>query len=107
MRYNILISGATGFVGRYFLKALESSPHVISVVVRNSTPVTQGFADKGINVIYTSSPDWKQQVVKSEPHIVFNFAAFLTCLDDVKTVDILLYSYIIFVTHLLTALQNS
>jgi nucleoside-diphosphate-sugar epimerase len=98
----ILITGATGFIGRCLLKALQSTPHEVYILYRGKNKISINV--KSIN---TEDINWKDSIKNANPDVVIHLAAYLTSADDEPAIEKLIQSNILFGAHLLDALKNT
>lgn len=101
---NILITGATGFVGRNLVTYLsKNTKHKIIVIVRDLEVSKSLFPSENVyHILNTKLDDIKQY----SPQCVFHLAAKLSSQNDENTLDELLSSNIIFGTKLLHVLKE-
>lgn len=100
---NILITGATGFVGQHLVNELiTSSKYTVYCVVRN---VARSRKILGGNVNLLVSDDLTQ-LQHIELDAVVHLASFLTSSDDSAIIDKLIDANIVFGVKLLDALKN-
>lgn len=99
----LLLSGATGYVGRYLLKKLNTGNFQLALLVRKE--YSEGHPEDFI--IDTRQSNWKEKVRDFDPDTVIHLAAYLTSADDEKQIDRLIESNISFGTHLLDALKRT
>jgi nucleoside-diphosphate-sugar epimerase len=97
----LLLSGATGYVGRYLLKKLNRDKFHLALLVRKE--YSEGHP--GDLIIDIRQSNWKEKVRDFNPDTVVHLAAYLTSGDDEKQIDRLIESNISFGTHLLDALN--
>jgi nucleoside-diphosphate-sugar epimerase len=96
----ILLTGATGVVGKNLIKALSAYHNDITVLTRSD------FSFKGINTISTLNTNWKDQVKIADPEVVIHLASYLTSSDDEQSINQLVESNLLFGVHLLDALKG-
>ena len=97
----LLLSGATGYVGRYLLKKLNRDKFQLALLVRKE--YSEGHP--GDLIIDIRQNNWKEKIRDFDPGTVIHLAAYLTSDDDEKKIDRLIESNISFGTHLLDALK--
>jgi nucleoside-diphosphate-sugar epimerase len=97
----LLLSGATGYVGRYLLKKLNRDKFHLALLVRKE----YSEEHPGDLIIDIRQNNWKEKVRNFDPDTVIHLAAYLTSDDDEKQIDRLIESNISFGTHLLDALR--
>jgi len=100
----ILITGATGFVGRNFIEKIKG--HEVGLVVLDKKEAEEFYADKFV-LIESKSKDFKEKVKKFNPELVIHLASYLTSAHDSETVKKLLSANIEFGTMLLDALLET
>lgn len=101
----ILLTGATGFVGRNLLPHLLKKYSSIAILVRNFNT----FKDLTANVVVIdlNSTNWKNKVREFNAHTVIHLAAHLTSQDDDESISKLIEANISFGVHLLDALKDT
>lgn len=99
---NILVTGATGFVGRHLIPSLLSSNNRIILLVRNNSKAEILFGDK-VEYLDTNQLSGINQC---SPEIIIHLAAYLTSKNDDESLDKLLQSNIFFGAKLLNALKD-
>lgn len=101
----ILITGATGFVGRHFIPFLvQNAPSSeILTINRSITRAEELFPFDNCNHI---SVDQLSEVYKFEPEIVFHLASFVTSRNDLEAVEHILQTNIVFGVQVLEALKR-
>jgi len=97
----LLLSGATGYVGRYLLKKLNIDKFHLALLVRKE----YSKGNPGDFIIDIRQNNWKEKVRNFNPDTVIHLAAYLTGVDDEKQIDRLVEANISFGTHLLDALK--
>ena len=107
---SLLLTGATGFVGKNLIKELSAEQFEIAVIYRkfswNDELINKTTRDD-VYIITTSNPSWKNEVKKFNPEIVIHLAAYLTSSDSQESFLQLIESNITFGTHLLDALKDT
>lgn len=104
---NVLITGATGYVGRKVVTSLLEEKNVqIALVVRNIEKAKFLFSNSKIELIDLKKDRWKVEIKKYNPEIVIHLAGFLTSSDDENDINKLIEANISFGSHLLDALKN-
>lgn len=103
----ILITGSTGFVGRHLVpKLLEANHELLELTIE---PQVSEFLYGNKTQKYTISdnqPALVSCIESFNPEVVVHLAAYLTSLDDYKTLNGLLNANITFLCRLLDALKN-
>ena len=105
----LLLTGATGYLGRHLLEALADTDHELILLVRAADklkPLLQKQA-AAVTVIETRDNNWKEKIRSTSPEGVIHLAAYLSSADDEQTIDLLIDSNLRFGTHLLDALRGS
>lgn len=103
---NILITGATGYVGKYLIQHLaKNSMHCIYAIVRNpnNNIINVEKFPKSIHIIDSKDLSSLNHV---NIDLVVHLAAFLTSKDDTESVKNVLDSNIIFGVDLLNSLKD-
>jgi CDP-paratose synthetase len=105
----VLITGATGSIGKELVKKLYSKDYTIVLIVRNVEKATSAYLNtpNNISVISILDNDWVNKVTEFSPEIVVHLAAFLTSRDDQEVIPNLVASNITFGTQLLQALKGT
>lgn len=97
----ILVTGATGFVGRNLIPAIKDD-NKVSVIVRDKNKASKLFGN-GINIYELEDTDvWNHSY-----DMVFHLAAYLSSAEDSRTLDALLEANILFGTRLLNELKSN
>jgi CDP-paratose synthetase len=99
----LLISGASGYIGRHLLKRIGENNYQLGILLRKDI----ANAPAGTFIINTNETGWKTKVHSFDPDVVLHLAAYLTSSDDEKQIDKLIEANISFGTHLLDAVKNS
>lgn len=99
----ILVTGATGFVGKYLIQKLRNFD--IRIIVRN---INTNYP-KEIQIVYSEEHlDLFQKNVKSyNPNIVIHLASYLTSSDDIRSIRNIIDSNILFPSILLESLKST
>ncbi len=105
----ILITGATGFVGRNLIPVLlQNKDNFLAIVIRNINKTKDLFKEQQLRrlfVINSNQENFKNMIKIFSPDIVIHLASYSTSNDDENSLNLLLKSNIQFGTHLLDALQ--
>jgi CDP-paratose synthetase len=101
----ILITGATGFVGKYLVQALQNTPHHLILLVRKT--IEEVIASGNCTVISLTDINWKQSLQAAKPEVVIHLASYLTSADDEPAIERLIASNLTFGAQLLNALQST
>lgn len=99
---NILVTGATGFVGRHLIPSLLPSNNRIILLVRNISKAKSLFGDK---VEYLDA-NHLSEIKQYSPEVIIHLAAYLTSQNDDEALDKLLQSNIVFGAKLLNVLKD-
>jgi CDP-paratose synthetase len=104
----ILVTGATGFVGKHLAAGLQNTTHTLIVLVRDETKF-QPLPGKNdsIVVISTGESNWKTLVREADPEMVIHLAAFLSSGDNETAIESLIDANLLFSTHLLDSLRET
>lgn len=97
----ILITGATGFVGRNFVPLLKDEQE-LTLIVRNKEKAYRLYGND-VRICSLEDPD----LGDTKYDIVFHLAAHLTSAEDSDNLDMLLEANIIFGTRLLNNLKSN
>lgn len=100
---NILITGATGFVGRHLIPLLVEKGHQLICIVRNREKAIELLGESGIVYVLSDELD---NISIYKPECVIHLAAYLSSRDDEDTLHKLLESNVFFGTRLLSALKR-
>ncbi|UOR03952.1 hypothetical protein MUN82_13460 [Hymenobacter aerilatus] len=68
---NILITGATGSIGKVLTGVLGAKRHTLAIVARNSAKANELFGDGMVTVIDLEGADWPAKVVAFAPKQLF------------------------------------
>lgn len=101
---NILVTGATGFVGRHLIPLLLQEGHQLICIVRDREKASCLFGEDGIFYVLSEQ---LENISVYKPECVIHLAAYLSSRDDEEVIYKLLESNIIFGTRLLSALKGS
>jgi CDP-paratose synthetase len=105
----VLITGATGFVGKRLLLSVLRNGHQVAAIVRTADfSFTELNAEliSNLNTINTADAAWKESVQSYDPEIVIHLASFLSSANNEATLQKLIHSNIVFGTELLDALKS-
>ncbi|SDP87446.1 Nucleoside-diphosphate-sugar epimerase [Eubacterium maltosivorans] len=103
----ILITGATGYVGKQLLKKLLKNDNLgIVALVRDIKKAKESLKTSKIQYICSKDQQWKNQVQQFNPEIVIHLAAYLTSNDDESSIEKLINANITFGSQLLEALKK-
>lgn len=98
----ILVTGATGFVGKHLLKKL--SDYETAIVVRTFSDKYQLYHQ----IIYNEDLEqFKKNIVSFNPDIVIHLASHLTSADDSLSIKAIIDSNVLFTSYLLEALKET
>jgi len=108
MERKILITGATGFVGKTLIPYLYNNGiEDIALLVRNEDKAYRLFGDINLTIISLQKESWKDKVKKFNAEVVIHLAAFFSTKYDYATAVELVNSNLLFTTELLVALQDT
>ena len=103
----ILITGSTGFFGKYLIPKLLVNGHRVLEITRNIQKSKQLFGDKTEKFVITDNQqDFCSEIDRFGPEIVVHLASYITSNDDFLTLHKLLDANIVFFARLLDALKN-
>lgn len=104
----ILITGATGFIGRDLVNKIDKDENSISLVVRDKNKAIKLFGDK-LHYIEFDEEDinYKNKIKEFNPEIVVHLASYLTDKLDTESLKELLNSNIHFGSLILDALLET
>ena len=101
----VLVTGATGFLGRHFLKAISSGEYEITLLVR-ATSNFEGL-DSFKKIFTSDDVNMLQQVTLLNPDFVFHFAAFYNFLDVPSEIEKMLEANMSLGIQILNATPSS
>ena len=100
---NILITGATGFVGRHLIPVLRQEGHNLICVVRDEKRAMTLLGKD--NITYILNEDLRK-IRNYNPECVIHLASYLSSKDDIDTLKTLVDTNILFGTLLLDCLKQ-
>ena len=104
----ILITGATGFVGKTLIPYLyNKGMQDIVLLVRNEAKANKMFPDYNVSVISTETNTWLDQISEINPDITLHLAAAFTGHHDEENIIKLINANLSFTTLLLEALTKT
>jgi CDP-paratose synthetase len=104
----ILITGASGFVGKYLLKELKKTEHELVILYRGKVgSILAGNEERNCQYIDIKEANWMELVQASQPEMAIHLAAHLTSADDRDAIQQLVDGNILYGTQLLSALKNT
>ena len=111
MKQKILITGSTGFVGSNILNLLLKKNVYIYDVLRNKNKKNKKIRDLKKNknyspIFYKKFNDLERELKKIKIDIVINCAAYYTGKNDIKNIENLVQTNIIFCSVVLESLKN-
>ena len=105
----VLISGATGSIGKELTVALCKAGHAVAIVVRDHHKAKSIYftadAVRSVVIITIGTPNWDEEVAAFSPEVVIHLASLLTSKDDMDIIPSLIESNITFGAQLLQALK--
>lgn len=99
----ILVTGATGFVGKYLIQKLKNFD--IRLIVRNIN--THYSKDSQIVYSFEDLDSFQKDVKSYNPNIVIHLASYLTSSDDISSIKNVIDSNILFTSILLESLKST
>lgn len=99
----ILVTGATGFVGRHLVPELQSVGHQVLSVVRSDSSSTHMINSY---VLKDDQDDFRDKVIEFAPEVCLHLAAFLTSADDYVSMQKLISSNILLTCRLLDVVKD-
>jgi CDP-3, 6-dideoxy-D-glycero-L-glycero-4-hexulose-4-reductase len=111
LKQKILITGSTGFVGSNILNLLLKKNVYIYDVLRNKNKKNKKIRDLKKNknyspIFYKKFSDLERELKKIKIDIVINCAAYYTGKNDIKNIENLVQTNIIFCSVILESLKN-
>lgn len=109
---NILLTGATGFLGTHLLnELLLDNTYNVAILIRNLDKFLNSNIDQkssvNLTVININASEWKSKVKDFNPYVVIHFAAYLTSFDDENSISKLIEGNLVFGCNLLDALKGT
>lgn len=103
----ILITGATGFVGKHLMPRLIKQHYENAILVRDVEKAQNLFDDK-VDIIQYDKNNFEHidKICQFNPEVVIHLATYYTIADDIKEIQKLLEANIEFATHLCSALEK-
>lgn len=105
----VLISGATGSIGKELTVALCKAGHTVAIVVRDSIKANAIYSTanytQNIGIIAIGTTNWDEEIAAFSPEVVIHLASLLTSKDDIDIIPSLIESNITFGAQLLQALK--
>jgi nucleoside-diphosphate-sugar epimerase len=101
----ILITGATGFVGRNLIPKLFNDNHDILELTRSITKSQELFGTKTFRLDITDIK-FKEKILEFNPEVVIHLASFLTSSDKFEDVKKLLDVNILFLSKVLDSVSK-
>jgi len=105
---NILITGATGFVGKKLAEKCLQNKFNVAILVRNKKKARHLFGKRCRIILYSKrSESYKYKINKFNPKIVVHLASHLTSSDNKEALQRLLEANIEFTSFLLDSLRDT
>lgn len=105
---NIIVTGATGFVGRHLVPVLIQQGHAILELTRDAAKSTKLYGKGTIQHVLTEEQPALETAVKEfKPDVVLHLASFLTSGDSYADMEKLIHSNLIYLCRILDALKSS
>ena len=105
----ILVTGATGAIGKVLVKALSKEAYDLAILVRNPDVLPQYFSDDlltKLKVIPCLPEISEASLIDFNPEAVIHLAAYSTSRDDAQTIQELIATNISFGSDLLSKLSK-
>ncbi len=108
MSLRVLVTGATGFIGKYLTAALKEQPGIkLAILTRDQTLIKTDLF-KGLTIIeYDDSGQLKEQLAAFNAQVVFHLAGFATAESDLESVKKLVKANLEFGSVLLEGLSGT
>lgn len=105
----ILITGATGFVGKNLIPKLLKDNHEIFEITIEPEVSEKLFLNKTERFYYSKKSSYylENKIHKFSPELVIHLASFLTANDDHETMQKLLEANIMFTCEVLNSIKNT
>ena len=98
---NIIITGATGYVGKNLISAfIEQTDHRLYALIRNASNLPKGVA------VINDDSDMEKNIILAKPDIVIHLASYLTSKSEIEDINKLINANITFGTKFLNALKS-
>jgi nucleoside-diphosphate-sugar epimerase len=101
---NIIVTGATGFIGLNLVRRLKSMDFNVHIIVRNSSNISQIGENINIHVCGDDVIDLIRIFEKVKPFLVCHLASMFIVNHDSEEIKELVNSNILFPTHILEAM---
>lgn len=105
MKFKILITGSTGFVGKHLVPKLVSEGFEILEITRDISKSKKLFNDSTFKLDLEDN-NFKKKIFDFKPEIVVHLASFLTSSDNWNDVEKLVNTNILFLSKILDAIAE-
>jgi len=100
----ILVTGATGAIGKRLVNKLVSDGCNVAVLVRNLSKSKIMFEDDVLHIEYENN--WRDDLKTYNPNIIIHLASYSTSQDDLSNIKQLIESNVLYLSLLLDALKG-
>jgi nucleoside-diphosphate-sugar epimerase len=105
MKEKILVTGSTGFVGKYLVPQLVNEGYQILEITRDVSKSASLFGNTTSKLL-TDDNNFKEKINEFKPAIAIHLAAFLTSSDNWIDIKKMVDSNILFLSKVLDAVSN-